>query len=110
LTVTLSVVKLTGDLDFSRKAQIEATLAEADHADIAIVDLSEASYIDSSCLSSLAVLKKHMQENGTAAILRVAGANESLRRIFQICGLDKSFEMCATVELAQSGATSLSQA
>lgn len=108
--MTISVVKLDGDLDFSRKADIEATLAQADSVDIAVVDLSEVSYIDSSCLSSLAVLKKRMQENGTAAILRIAGANESLSRIFQICGLDKSFEMCASVEQAQSGATSLLQA
>lgn len=108
--MTVSIVKLNGDLDFSRKAQIEATLAEADSADIAIVDLSEVTYIDSSCLSSLAALKKRMRDNGTAAILRIAGANESLRRIFEICGLDKSFEMCASLEQAQNGAFPLSQA
>lgn len=108
--MTLSVVKLDGDLDFSRKAHIEATLAEAHNADIAVVDLSEVTYIDSSCLNSLAVLKKRMQDNGTAAILRIAGANESLRRIFEICGLDKTFEMCGSLAQAQNGAIPSSRA
>jgi anti-anti-sigma factor len=99
--MTLKIVKLDGDLDFSRKAQIVALLAEADNADIAIVDLSDVSYIDSSCLSCLALQKKRMHENGTAAVLRIAGASESLKRIFEICGLDKTFEMYASLDKAQ---------
>jgi anti-anti-sigma factor len=98
----MKVVKLDGDLDFSRKAHIERLLAEADNADIAIVDLSGATYIDSSCLSCLALQKKRMHENGTAAILRIAGASDSLRRIFEICGLDKSFEIHASLDEAQN--------
>jgi anti-anti-sigma factor len=98
----MKVVKLDGDLDFSRKDQIKALLSEADNADIALVDLSGVSYIDSSCLSCLALQKKRMHENGTAAILRIAGASESLRRIFEICGLDKTFELYPSLEHAQS--------
>ncbi len=100
--MTLKVVKLDGDLDFSRKAQTKALLSEADNADIALVDLSGVSYIDSSCLSCLALQKKRMHENGTAAILRIAGASESLRRIFEICGLDKTFELYPSLEHAQN--------
>ncbi len=107
--MTLKIVKLDGDLDFSRKAQIAELLAEADNADIAVVDVAGVTYMDSSCLSCLALQKKRMHENGTAAILRIAGASESLRRIFQICGLDKSFEMCASVEAARNGVASLSR-
>lgn len=103
--MTMKVVKLDGDLDFSRKAQIASRLAEADNTDIAIVDVAGVSYIDSSCLSCLALLKKRMRENGTAAILRIAGASQSLRRIFEICGLDKSFEIYASLEEAQNMAT-----
>jgi anti-anti-sigma factor len=100
--MTLKVVKLDGDLDFSRKSQIDELLAQADNSDIAIVDLSNASYIDSSCLSSLALQKKRMRQNGTAGILRIAGASESLKRIFEICGLDKTFELYASLDQAQS--------
>jgi anti-anti-sigma factor len=100
--MTSKVVKLDGDLDFSRKAQIAELLAEADNADIAIVDVAGVSYIDSSCLSCLALQKKRMHENGTAAILRIAGPSESLRRTFEICGLDKSFELYASLDDAQN--------
>ena len=100
--MTVKVVKLDGDLDFSRKSQIEATLSQADFSDIAIVDLSSVSYIDSSCLSSLALQKKRMRQNGTAGILRIAGASDSLKRIFEICGLDKSFELYSSLDEAQS--------
>jgi anti-anti-sigma factor len=105
--MTVKVVKLDGDLDFSKKTQIATLLAEADNTDIAIVDLAGVTYIDSSCLSCLALQKKRMHENGTAAILRIAGASESLRRIFEICGLDKTFELYPSLEHAQdAGAVS----
>jgi anti-anti-sigma factor len=100
--MTMKVVKLNGDLDFSKKTEIAELLAAADNTDIAIVDLAGVTYIDSSCLSCLALQKKRMRENGTAAILRIAGASESLRRIFEICGLDKSFELYPSLEHAQS--------
>jgi len=100
--MTMKVVKLDGDLDFSRKAQIAELLAEVDDTDIAIIDLAGVTYIDSSCLSCLALQKKRMLENGTAAVLRIAGASESLRRIFEICGLDKTFELYPSLEHAQN--------
>lgn len=103
--MTITIVKLDGDLDFSRKAQIEKLLAEADEADIAIVDLANVTYIDSSCLSCLALQKKRMRENGTAAVLRIAGASQSLLRIFEICGLDKSFEIYPSLEQAKNART-----
>jgi stage II sporulation protein AA (anti-sigma F factor antagonist) len=104
--MTLSVVKLDGDLDFSRKAQIATALQRADNVDIAIVDLSGVSYIDSSCLSCLAAQKKRMRENGTAGIVRIAGVTPSLRRIFEICGLDKSFEIYDSMDEAQNAPSS----
>jgi anti-anti-sigma factor len=109
VAMTLKIVKLDGDLDFSRKAQIATLLADADNADIAIIDLSDVSYIDSSCLSCLAIQKKTMHENGTAAVLRIAGASESVRRILQICGLDKTFEMYASLDEAQNAGAAYSR-
>jgi len=100
--MTLKVVKLDGDLDFSRKAHVATSLSEADTSDVAIVDVADVSYIDSSCLSCFAIQKKRMPENGTAAVLRIAGASESLRRIFEICGLDKTFELYPSLEDAQN--------
>jgi anti-anti-sigma factor len=101
--MTLSTIKLSGDVDFSRKAEIENLLAKANSVDVAVIDCSDTSYLDSSGLSCLAALKKHMHENGTAAVVRIAGANNSLRRIFEICGLDKTFELYDSLAEAQAG-------
>ena len=100
--MTSIAITLTGDLDFSRKAELDSQLAKAAYTNIAIVDVTGVEYLDSSTLSSLAGLKKLMREHGTAGILRIAGANESLRRILQICGLDKSFELYDSLEAAQN--------
>lgn len=106
--MTLTVVKLDGDLDFSRKAHTTQLLQRADNVDIAIVDLSGVSYMDSSCLSCLAAQRKRMQEHGRAGILRIAGASSALQRVFAICGLDRTFEMYASVEAARNGEARLS--
>jgi anti-anti-sigma factor len=99
--MTLSVVKLDGDLDFTRKAEIEKLLGPTERFDIAVIDLQHATYLDSSVLTSLITLKKHMVEHGTAGIVRIAGANNSLQRIFRICGLDRLFELYGSVVQAQ---------
>ncbi len=101
--MTSSVVRLDGDLDFSRKAELENLLAGAELSDIAVIDLRDATYMDSSVLSCLMTLKKHMAERGTAAVVRIAGANDSLLRIFHICGLDKIFEIYESIAQAQEG-------
>ncbi len=101
--MTSSVVRLDGDLDFSRKAELEELLAGAETSDIAIIDLRDATYMDSSVLSCLTALKKHMAERGTAAVVRIAGANESILRIFHICGLDKIFQLYETIAQAHEG-------
>jgi anti-anti-sigma factor len=101
--MTVSVVKLDGDLDFSRKPELEQLLSAAESSDIAIIDLQEATYIDSCTLSCLMALKKHMAEGGTAAIVRIAVANNSMKRIFQICGLDNVFDIYESTAQAQAG-------
>ena|SRR5438270_1853196 len=101
--MTLSTIRLAGDIDFSRKVEIELLLAKANYVDVAVIDCTDAAYLDSSGMSCLAALKKRMQENGTAAVLRIAGANDSLRRVFQICGLDKMFELYDSLAEAQDG-------
>lgn len=101
--MTSIVVELGGDLDFSRREELARRLSAAERVDIAVIDLREATYIDSSVLSSLMLLKKHMAERGSAAVIRIAGANESLRRIFHICGLDRIFELYDSPDQACEG-------
>lgn len=101
--MSLSVVRLDGELDFSRKAELGKLLAAAEHSDVAVIDLEDATYLDSSVLTLLMVLKKHMVEQGNAGVVRVAGASDSLQRIFRICGLDKVFELYDSVVQAQDG-------
>ena len=95
--MTLAVIRLDGDLDFSRKAEIQRRLSKAEYNDIAVIDLTDAQYIDSSTLSCLAGLRQRMIANERAGIIRIVAAGRSVRRVFEICGLDKTFEMYATL-------------
>ncbi|HEV2260987.1 MAG TPA: STAS domain-containing protein [Candidatus Rubrimentiphilum sp.] len=90
--MTAHTVKLFGDFDFSRKGELEQLLAAAAQADVAVIDLRDVSYLDSSVLTSLMNLKRRMEARGEAGTIRIVGANQSLRRIFTICGLDRYFE------------------
>ena len=107
VAVTLKTIKLAGDLDFSRKAEIESLLADAHYVDIAVLDVQEVEYLDSSTLGCIVSLKNAMRKNGTAGVIRLAGANHSIVRIFEICGLDKSFELYDSLLRAQNGAKTL---
>ena len=108
VAMTLKTIKLTGDLDFSRKPEIESLLKEAHYSDIAVLeDVQDAAYLDSCTLGCIVSLKNTMRKNGTAGVIRVVGANRSIVRIFEICGLDKSFELYDSILRAQNGAKSL---
>lgn len=93
--MTAHTVKLFGDFDFSRKGELEQLLAAAAKADLAVIDLRDVSYLDSSVLTSLMGLKKRLDSHPQPGIVRIVGANESLRRIFTICGLERYFEFSA---------------
>lgn len=88
--MTSVALRLAGEYDISRQEELEEDLACALDADVAVLDLSEVSYLDSSTLTSLIRLRKRMMERGPG-IVKIAGAPPQVRRIFSLTNLDKIF-------------------
>lgn len=95
------VIKLSGDVDASRRADLNAILEPAAFADVAVIDLSGTTYLDSTVLSCIALLRKNMKRCGSRATIRVAGAGAFARRLFSITGLDKMVEFFDSVSAAR---------
>jgi anti-anti-sigma factor len=85
-------VRLSGEYDISRQDVLEEQLAAAHDADVAVLDLRDVPYLDSSALSSFIKLRKRMMERGPG-IVRIAGASPQVRRIFQLTNLDRIFRI-----------------
>ena len=94
-----AVVRLFGEYDIYRQSELERQLSVAYLADIAVLDVRDVSYIDSTAIALLIRLKKRMAEHGPAFV-RLAGAQGNVRRVLHLAGLDQVFELYDTVEEA----------
>ncbi len=81
----LASVRLGGELDLSNVSSLRAKLAAIDGP--AVVDLSDVTYLDSTALNELAVLRRRV---GSVALV-VASAN--IRRTLEIVGFGRSFQI-----------------
>src|SRR5437868_8242979 len=69
-----------------------------------VIDLSRATYIDSAGVAALMLAKQEVEAYGGTFLL--SGLQETLRSIFEISGLDRTFRIFPDVDaaLAASGA------
>ena len=97
------VLDLTGEHDLATSGEIRTVLdALAETSDLLVVDLTEATFVDSSLLESLVQAERTATSNG--ARLRVQlGETPIVRTAFEVSGLLDHFEMCATREEALDG-------
>jgi anti-anti-sigma factor len=86
-------IALRGDLNAERLEELRHCLRPAESADVAVLDFAEVSYIDSTALTALVLLKNRMSKNGGSAIVRITHANKTVRRILGVCRLDTVFEL-----------------
>jgi HptB-dependent secretion and biofilm anti anti-sigma factor len=56
-----------------------------------VVDLTRASYLDSSALGMLLLLREHV--GGHPGSVRIAGSSEEVRRVLKIANFDKLFQL-----------------
>lgn len=84
------VVQLSGEYDLWRRDELEAELKPAESADIAVLDLRDVTYIDSTALTCLVRLKKRMAENG-AGELRLVAPQPNVRKILSLTQLERIF-------------------
>lgn len=84
-------LRLCGEFDSADRERLETLLAPAVTAATVILDLSEATYLDSTALSCFFNLKKAMLQNGGGSI-HLLGLSPNLRKLFDVTKLDRFFE------------------
>ncbi|HEY8314942.1 MAG TPA: STAS domain-containing protein [Candidatus Baltobacteraceae bacterium] len=84
---------LFGDYDASRGVELEAQLAEARSADIAVIDMGAVTLFDSTAISALVRLKKRMSWKGGPTAIRLINCSEKFERVMRLVGMDAVFEM-----------------
>jgi anti-sigma B factor antagonist len=85
-----TVVSLEGGFDFSSRQRITDAFLLAVSSPLVVVDLGQATYIDSTVLGCLLTLHKSAKAAGNSLV--IAGASPFARRLFTITGLEKVFE------------------
>jgi anti-anti-sigma factor len=95
-------IAFRGDLSVQTLAELRQTLAQAECCDVVILDLSAVNYVDSTTLTAFVKLRSRMLGGGRVGIVRIARPASSVRRIFEICHLDKLFEIYDSIEEAQT--------
>jgi anti-anti-sigma factor len=84
-----AIIKLGGECDVATLDELKRVLREvvSEHPDELVIDLREATFVDSLTLGALTASAKHMRTNGGR--FRLVGATAvEIRRALQITGLD----------------------
>jgi anti-sigma B factor antagonist len=95
-----SVVAVTGELDAYVASELaDRLLAEIrEHGDRVAVDLSDATFIDSTCLGVLLQAGRELRRPDRR--LGVVCTDVTIRKIFAITGTDRVLRICETTEEA----------
>jgi anti-sigma B factor antagonist len=93
------VIALRGEWDLYNRPELEAALrAAAEAAErLVVLDLSRATFIDSSVLGALVESRKHLDD---AVQMAVVAEDHQIRKVFEITGLDQVFALHETFEAA----------
>ncbi len=83
------VIHLEGEYDLTRREELASLFGSVNGAGALVIDMTNVSYIDSTILSELGSLRQRAAERP----IKLAGANEHLRRIFSIVNFDTLFEI-----------------
>lgn len=100
LTPNVTLIKVSGRLDQEQILPLEAAINDVLKADVdtVIVDMSDATYINSGGLRCLVTgWRKAKQQGGD---LLLCGLNSRLQEIFSMVGFDKVFTICTNRESA----------
>jgi anti-sigma B factor antagonist len=98
-----SVISVAGELDLATAPQLKWMLLDAleeGHSKL-VVDLSRATFMDSTALGVLVGVDRSLDAGGTLAIVC---ANASLLKIFELSGMDGVFTIFASLDGALASA------
>jgi anti-anti-sigma factor len=94
-----AVIRVVGEIDFTKRDAFRETLAPAFEAGVAIVDFTEASYVDSSVISQLIACNRARVRSKRVPVRVVLGTG--VERIFGIAGIDTVLQTFETLEDAE---------
>jgi anti-anti-sigma factor len=81
----MSVAAFSGEIDFTAREKFRTRLGELTDVDVAIVDLSNVTYMDSSALAEVLFLHRSRSRSGRSAPRLVIGPKIS--RLFDVAGM-----------------------
>jgi anti-anti-sigma factor len=85
------VVNLEGEFDIAERVRLLDAFALTANASVVVVNFEKTRYVDSSVLECLVSLERAV--TGRGATLRLVGLRSEIRRIFDVCGLDRIFDI-----------------
>jgi len=87
------VIRVDGRFDFSTHQAFRDAYEQADPTiNRYVVDLAEATYLDSSALGMLLLLRDHA--GGDSAQISIENCNSDVRRILSISNFEQLFSIC----------------
>jgi anti-anti-sigma factor len=97
-------LRVAGELDLATAPTLHEELirAEASSASLVVIDLTAASFIDSTGLRTL--LEAHLRSQADSNRLRITGASDQARRLFRLAGLGDRLPLVGE-DVAPSGRT-----
>ncbi len=95
----IGLVAVEGELDLSSAPNLKWALTDTIGSGLRqiVVDLSHVTFIDSTALGVLVGVRRTLGPGGRIAI---AGSDEDVMNIFELTGLDSTFDMFASAEEA----------
>jgi anti-anti-sigma regulatory factor len=87
--VPVSRIVLEGEYDLTQKAAVALLFGELQADGPAIIDLTKVTYVDSSFLNELAVLRARLKEHA----ITLVGATGSVMRVLKLVEFDKLFHL-----------------
>jgi anti-sigma B factor antagonist len=89
------VLEVAGEIDVATSPVLRSELSDllGDAPASVTLDFSQVSFIDSSGLGVLVGALKRLRERSPEAVLHVAHAQEPVRNVFGITGLDELFDL-----------------
>ena len=93
-----TVVAVTGELDLYEVPKLDAALDEVEDATPVVVDLAEATFVDSTALGSLVRAHRQLAERGCELLLAVR--EPQIRKLFEVTGFDRLFRIFPSVDEA----------
>ena len=93
-----TVVHVTGEVDLATVPRLEAALASRPEGTGHVVDLTECTFVDSSCMRLLASVARETEERGSRTA--VVATDPGVLRMFEITSLDTVLPVYPSVEAA----------